>query len=190
MDIALPSWDVASPCTGPLQTHSWKPVTSCARQVLGLGLASSNPPVQQTVVYAAPAALVVDHRLRATSTAEAQNAYETAASLGLRPVLLSAAWPDGRPAKGQLMSAARDMRYSLMAEECARQHIPSLLIGYHAGGHVRLQKHGGCGHKGMLVSMLGVKADPLSMLLQMTRSKPFSCGCQGALALVGYSAQS
>ena len=78
---------------------------------------------------------MVDHRLRASSSAEAHLACSAAASLGLLPVLLNAVWPVGRPPKGQLMLAARDLRYKLLAEECARQRIPTLLMGHHAGGN-------------------------------------------------------
>jgi tRNA(Ile)-lysidine synthase len=80
-----------------------------------------------------PVALTVDHRLRPDSAAEAQHAQRTAAGLGMEHTTLEAEWPEGRPAHGQLMRRARDLRYSLMAERCVSHGIPALLTGHHAG---------------------------------------------------------
>lgn len=81
----------------------------------------------------APTALVMDHRLRSESAAEAEQAMATAQRLGLQTVLLKAEWPGGIPTKGQLMNSARLLRYNAMAAKCAELSIPWLLTGHHAG---------------------------------------------------------
>ncbi|CAL8467136.1 g6672 [Coccomyxa elongata] len=81
---------------------------------------------------AVPKALVVDHCLRPNSAAEAEQAVQTACSLGLDAVLLKAKWPQGRPSQGQLMNQSREERYRLMSAACAKLGIPCLLTGHHA----------------------------------------------------------
>ncbi|BDA40549.1 probable tRNA(Ile)-lysidine synthase at N-terminal half [Coccomyxa sp. Obi] len=81
---------------------------------------------------AVPKALVIDHCLRPESAAEAEQAVQTACSLGLDAVLLKAEWPQGRPSQGQLMTQARKERYRLMTDACAKLGIPCLLTGHHA----------------------------------------------------------
>ncbi len=78
---------------------------------------------------------MVDHCLRPESAAEAEQALETASSLGFNPVLLKAEWPQGRPSQGQLMPQSRQERYRLMTGACASLDIPCLLTGHHAGAN-------------------------------------------------------
>ncbi len=97
---------------------------------------------------AVPKALVVDHGIRPVSTAEAEQAVQTACNLGLDAVLLKAEWPQGRPSQGQLMTQAREERYRLMTATCAKLGYPCLLTGHHAGAcHIITAKtvsHGQC----------------------------------------------
>lgn len=90
---------------------------------------------------AVPKALVVDHCLRPNSAAEAEQALQTACSLGLDAVLLKVEWPRSRPSQGQLMTQSREERYHLMSAACATLGIPCLLTGHHAGArHVPTAK--------------------------------------------------
>ncbi|MBI1243390.1 MAG: tRNA lysidine(34) synthetase TilS [Alphaproteobacteria bacterium] len=75
-------------------------------------------------------ALHVDHRLRATSRAEALSLGGCAARLGIafRPL----EWTGAKPATG-IMAAARDARLALLEAACAQAGIWHLLLAHHAG---------------------------------------------------------
>jgi hypothetical protein len=94
---------------------------------------SVSPVAGRESVGTVPVALIMDHGLRAESSAEAQQATETAERLGLRTVQLNAQWSHGFPPKGQLLQAARAVRYASMHAKCAELQIPWLLTGHHAG---------------------------------------------------------
>lgn len=69
-------------------------------------------------------ALIVDHRLRPESAAEADLAAARAQALGATPHIL--VWDDPRPGQG----AAREARHRLMAQACRRLGAPILFLGH------------------------------------------------------------
>ncbi|TAD91425.1 MAG: tRNA lysidine(34) synthetase TilS [Alphaproteobacteria bacterium] len=73
-------------------------------------------------------ALVVDHRLRATSTVEAVATVRALAAQSIRAVLLTRTGPP--PIQG-VQAAARSLRYQLLGEWCRRQGVLHLLLAHH-----------------------------------------------------------
>lgn len=78
-------------------------------------------------------ALVVDHSLRPESAAEAAAVAHTAAQLGLQPHVLRVGWTHGKPRPQDKLAAARDARYAVLLETCARLGCTHLLVAHHAG---------------------------------------------------------
>ncbi len=75
-------------------------------------------------------ALIVDHGLRAGSSAEATLVYERLREWGLPARVLE--WCGLKPAKG-IQAAARTARYGLMSDWCRDHGVLHLLTGHHAG---------------------------------------------------------
>ena len=73
-------------------------------------------------------ALIVDHRLRDESTAEADNVARRARELGVEAVIL--AWSGERPS-ANVQEKARDARYRLLFEWCAENAVLHLLVAHH-----------------------------------------------------------
>ena len=73
-------------------------------------------------------ALIVDHRLRDESTAEAVNVARRARELGVEAVIL--AWSGERPS-ANVQEKARDARYRLLFEWCAENAVLHLLVAHH-----------------------------------------------------------
>lgn len=74
-------------------------------------------------------ALIVDHRLRAESTAEACATLQRLAALGIEAQILE--WTGAKPTAG-LQHAAREARYRLLLDACRRSGILHLLLAHHA----------------------------------------------------------
>lgn len=74
-------------------------------------------------------ALTVDHHLRAESSAEAQQVQQWLSARGMAHHILE--WQFDAPPSANRQAAAREARYSLMAEWCAAQGIHHLLLGHH-----------------------------------------------------------
>jgi len=72
-------------------------------------------------------ALIVDHRLRPESTAEAEQAAGRLAARGIEARVLSG---PGRPVSGNLQAAARDLRHSLMRAACVEAGILHLALAH------------------------------------------------------------
>lgn len=72
--------------------------------------------------------LIVDHRLRPDSTAEARHVAALLRAAGLTPKILT--WTGPRP-RADLQAAARAARYGLLAAECGRRGIRHLLLAHH-----------------------------------------------------------
>lgn len=75
-------------------------------------------------------ALIVDHRLRPGSDAEAVLVAQRCRDLGLRPEILT--WQGPRPASA-IEEAAREARYRLLEQACAHHGCLHLLTAHHAG---------------------------------------------------------
>lgn len=75
-------------------------------------------------------ALVVDHRLRQGSTAEAAEVARRCAARGIACQILP--WEGPRPSR-RIQERAREARYRLLEEACAAEGILHLLVGHHAG---------------------------------------------------------
>jgi tRNA(Ile)-lysidine synthase len=75
-------------------------------------------------------ALVVDHRLRDGSTAEAAEVARRCAARGIAHRVLSRDGP--RPSR-RIQERAREARYRLLEDACAEEGILHLLVGHHAG---------------------------------------------------------
>ncbi|KAG1335090.1 hypothetical protein COCNU_03G012090 [Cocos nucifera] len=54
--------------------------------------------------------IIVDHRLRSESSEEATQVRDRVNKIGIRCEIACCDWPDGRPKKGHLQEAAREMR--------------------------------------------------------------------------------
>lgn len=73
-------------------------------------------------------ALIVDHRLRPESTAEARLAAERARGAGAGAVVLTRA---GNRPQANLQAEARAARYRMMADWCAAEGVLHLLLAHH-----------------------------------------------------------
>ncbi|MBS4048557.1 MAG: tRNA lysidine(34) synthetase TilS [Alphaproteobacteria bacterium] len=73
--------------------------------------------------------LIVDHRLRAESTKEARHVAGLLRKAGLTPKILT--WDAKTKPTGNRQALARDARYALLADACARQGIRHLLLAHH-----------------------------------------------------------
>jgi tRNA(Ile)-lysidine synthase len=73
-------------------------------------------------------ALVVDHRLREGSEAEARGVAARARRAGAAAEILTAGGP--APVTG-IQETARDRRYALLCDWCRRNGAPTLLLGHH-----------------------------------------------------------
>ncbi|MBC6402847.1 MAG: tRNA lysidine(34) synthetase TilS [Hyphomonadaceae bacterium] len=74
-----------------------------------------------------PLVLIIDHALRDSSRAEAEQARNLADSLGLETRVLT--WRHDSPVTG-IQEKARKVRYGLMGEVCREEGIPYLLTGH------------------------------------------------------------
>lgn len=74
--------------------------------------------------------LSVDHGLRAEARQEVAFVAETSRHLGVRCKILR--WRGDKPHSG-IQEAARNARYTLMAEVCKKAKIPALVTAHHAG---------------------------------------------------------
>ncbi|TKY44633.1 tRNA(Ile)-lysidine synthase [Spatholobus suberectus] len=83
-------------------------------------------------------AIIVDHGLRAESKEEANLVSHRVAKMGIRCEIACCDWPSGRPKRGQLQEAAREMRYQIFHEVCAQHRIGVLLIAHHADDQAEL----------------------------------------------------
>jgi tRNA(Ile)-lysidine synthetase-like protein len=80
-----------------------------------------------------PLALVVDHRLRPESGAEAARAAAAAERLGLRARVLAVDWRGAPPRAAEAGAAARAARYAALLAACAEEGSAHLLLGHHGG---------------------------------------------------------
>lgn len=78
-------------------------------------------------------AVIVDHALRPESADEAAATAETVSAWGMRPLLLTAEWPDSKPRRGSIMKAARLMRQQVYQQACSQHGISNLLLGHQSG---------------------------------------------------------
>ncbi|KAK7272696.1 hypothetical protein RJT34_29469 [Clitoria ternatea] len=83
-------------------------------------------------------AIIVDHGLRAESKEEAHIVSHRVSDMGIRCESVRCDWPNGKPKQGQLQEAAREMRYQMFQEVCAKHHIGVLLIAHHADDQAEL----------------------------------------------------
>ncbi|CAJ1951771.1 unnamed protein product [Sphenostylis stenocarpa] len=83
-------------------------------------------------------AIIVDHGLRAESKEEANVVSHRVSKMGIRCEISCCDWPSGRPKKGHLQEAAREMRYQIFQEVCAQHQIGVLLIAHHADDQAEL----------------------------------------------------
>lgn len=73
--------------------------------------------------------LIVDHRLRPDSTKEARHVAGLLRAAGLAPKILS--WTAETKPSANRQALARDARYALLAEACAKAGIRHLLLAHH-----------------------------------------------------------
>lgn len=73
--------------------------------------------------------LIVDHRLRPDSTKEARHVARLLRKAGLKPQILS--WTAKTKPSANRQAAAREARYALLAEACAKHGIRHLLLAHH-----------------------------------------------------------
>lgn len=109
-------------------------------------------------------ALIVDHRLRAASTAEAQAAAAMARAAGADPVVLTR---EGERPSGNLQAAAREARYRLMADWCAARGVVHLLLAHHLDDQAEtflLRLARGSGVDGLSAMAPAVELDRLRLL--------------------------
>ena len=72
---------------------------------------------------------LVNHRLRKESLLEARTVKKILDKIDIKCKVLS--WNGKKPSKN-IQAAARDKRYSLLAEECKKNNIKYLLLGHHS----------------------------------------------------------
>ncbi|KAK1314324.1 hypothetical protein QJS10_CPA06g00677 [Acorus calamus] len=82
--------------------------------------------------------IVVDHRLRPESGEEAKCVRDRVSKMGIRCEVAQCDWLDGRPKRGRLQEAARDMRYRILQSICVKHRIGVLLIAHHADDQAEL----------------------------------------------------
>ncbi|CAA6665977.1 unnamed protein product [Spirodela intermedia] len=82
--------------------------------------------------------IVVDHRLRPESTEEAKLVCTRVMKLGVQCQIASCDWSDGRPTRGHLQEAAREMRYQIFQDVCYEHSIGVLLVAHHADDQAEL----------------------------------------------------
>jgi tRNA(Ile)-lysidine synthase len=73
-------------------------------------------------------ALIVDHRLRATSTAEASQVAAWLTARGITAVILP--WEHDAAITHNIQESAREARYQLLTDWCQRHHVLHLLLGH------------------------------------------------------------
>jgi len=73
--------------------------------------------------------LIVDHRLRAESTKEARHVAALLRQAGLAPKILT--WDAKVKPTANKQAAAREARYALLAQACAKHGIAHLLLAHH-----------------------------------------------------------
>ena len=78
-------------------------------------------------------ALIVDHRLRRESTAEAITTAKRVTELGLQAHVMRVEWSDGPPRVGNLMQEARRRRFTLLGQKCSELGVSVLMTAHHAG---------------------------------------------------------
>ncbi|TXG61393.1 hypothetical protein EZV62_012756 [Acer yangbiense] len=83
-------------------------------------------------------AIIVDHGLREESREEAKMVSSRVSDMGIRCEIDRCSWLDGRPKKGHLQEAARDMRYQIFQNVCMQHHIGALLVAHHADDQAEL----------------------------------------------------
>ena len=72
---------------------------------------------------------IVDHKLRKESSSEAKLVKNILNTINVKCKILK--WNGKKPSKN-IQAAARDKRYSLLANECKKENIKYLLLGHHA----------------------------------------------------------
>jgi len=116
-------------------------------------------------------ALTVDHRLRPESADEAIAVGERLAGRGIAHAVL--AWSGAKPATG-IQEAAREARYRLLTERCAREGILHLLLAHHREDQAEtllLRLAHGSGVDG-LAAMAAVREVPELRLLRPLLDQP------------------
>ncbi|XP_024641229.1 tRNA(Ile)-lysidine synthase isoform X2 [Medicago truncatula] len=83
-------------------------------------------------------AIIVDHGLRAESKDEANIVRNRVSQMGIRCEIANCDWPSGKPKQGHLQKAARDMRYQVFHDVCAKHQIGVLFIAHHADDQAEL----------------------------------------------------
>ncbi|KAH7572574.1 hypothetical protein ACOSP7_015376 [Xanthoceras sorbifolium] len=83
-------------------------------------------------------AIIVDHGLREESQEEAKMVSSRVSDMGIRCEIVRCNWLDGRPKRGHLQEAARDMRYQLFQNVCIQHQIGALLVAHHADDQAEL----------------------------------------------------
>jgi tRNA(Ile)-lysidine synthase len=73
--------------------------------------------------------LIVDHRLRPDSTKEARHVAALLRQAGLTPKILT--WATKAKPTANMQAAAREARYALLAQACAKAGICHLLLAHH-----------------------------------------------------------
>lgn len=94
-------------------------------------------------------ALIVDHGLRPESAAEAETVAGWLADRGIRRHILR--WDGAKPRRG-IQEAAREARYSLLAEWCRRHSVLHLLTAHHREDQVEthlIRRRAGSGPDGL-----------------------------------------
>lgn len=75
-------------------------------------------------------AITVDHMLRDESHKEALHVHDVCRSISIEHIIIQ--WQHGNIPVGRLENSARNARYSLMTEECAKRNVRYLLVGHNA----------------------------------------------------------
>lgn len=128
-------------------------------------------------------ALIVDHRLRPESTAEAAIAHRRLAARGLVGHVLD--WIGPKPTGG-VQAAARTQRYRLLRDWCRAAGVLHLLVGHHADDQaetVAMRLLHGSGTRG-LAAMRGETATPECRILRPLLTVPAG-RLKATLAAVG-----
>lgn len=75
-----------------------------------------------------PYCIIVDHKLRPTSTAEAVQVSKILTDMSIKNTILT--WRH-EPIKSNIANKARQARYTLITEECLKNNIGNVLLGHH-----------------------------------------------------------